>query len=87
MEVRESKNFAKALQKLQARQQDAVRTAIKSFVADRQAPALRDHALKGKMKGLRAFSAGGDLRVVYREENDFLIIVLLDTGPHNQVYS
>lgn len=45
---------------------------------------LDDHPLVGKMKGLRAFSIGGDLRVVYRETEEYY--ESLDIGSHNQVY-
>ena len=45
---------------------------------------LDDHALLGSMSGLRAFSVGGDLRVVYRETKDYY--EFLDIGSHNQVY-
>jgi addiction module RelE/StbE family toxin len=45
---------------------------------------LDDHALIGTMKGLRAFSIGGDLRVVYRETEEHY--EFLDIGSHNQVY-
>lgn len=45
---------------------------------------LDDHALVGTKKGLRAFSVGGDLRVVYRETEEFY--EFLDVGSHNQVY-
>lgn len=45
---------------------------------------LDDHPLVGTMKGLRAFSIGGDLRVVYRETEYFY--EFLDVGSHNQVY-
>jgi addiction module RelE/StbE family toxin len=45
---------------------------------------LDDHILVGTMKGLRAFSVGGDIRVVYRETEDYY--ELLDVGSHNQVY-
>jgi addiction module RelE/StbE family toxin len=45
---------------------------------------LDDHALIGTMKGLRAFSVGGDLRVVYRETNEYYEFI--DIGSHNQVY-
>ncbi len=38
------------------------------------------------MKGLRAFSAGYDLRIIYRDEGGFITITLLDVGSHNQVY-
>jgi addiction module RelE/StbE family toxin len=45
---------------------------------------LDDHTLVGTMKGLRAFSVGGDLRVVYRETDEYY--EFLDVGSHNQVY-
>ena len=45
---------------------------------------LDDHALVGTMKGLRAFSIGGDLRVVYQDTGK--CYELLDVGSHNQVY-
>ncbi len=45
---------------------------------------LDDHPLGGSMQGLRAYSLGGDLRVVYRETEEFY--EFLDVGSHNQVY-
>lgn len=45
---------------------------------------LDDHPLVGTMKGLRAYSVGGDLRVVYRETADHY--EFLDIGTHDQVY-
>ena len=45
---------------------------------------LDDHALVGTTKGLRAFSIGGDLRVVYQETEGSY--ELLDVGSHSQVY-
>ncbi|MDL2341850.1 MAG: type II toxin-antitoxin system YafQ family toxin [Patescibacteria group bacterium] len=45
---------------------------------------LNDHALIGTRKDLRAFSVGGDIRVIYREQPDYY--EFLDIGSHNQVY-
>jgi len=45
---------------------------------------LDDHPLTGKLKGMRAFSVGGDVRVVYQETDEHYL--LLDIGSHNQVY-
>lgn len=45
---------------------------------------INDHPLTGRLKGLRAFSIGGDVRVVYQETEDHYL--LLDIGSHNQVY-
>lgn len=86
MRIFTHKRFDRSFAKLTARQQTAVKEAISLFMTNRTDAALRDHALKGKLAGLRAFSAGWDLRVVYREEGGFITVILLDTGTHNQVY-
>lgn len=46
---------------------------LKLFIQNNKSPLLKDHALKGKKLGHRAFSIAGD-------------ILLLDIGTHNQVY-
>jgi addiction module RelE/StbE family toxin len=45
---------------------------------------LSDHPLTGKLQGLRAFSVGGGVRVVYQETKEYYLF--LDIGSHNQVY-
>lgn len=47
-------------------------------------PILKDHALIGKMKGLRAFSITGDIRITYYVLDGTAYFV--DIGTHNQVY-
>lgn len=77
------KNFAKRIavnQKL--KKQFGQRLGL--FVDGVRDYPLDDHALVGTMKGLRAFSIGGDLRVVYRETHSNY--EFLDIGSHNQVY-
>lgn len=54
------------------------------FLENSSNPILKDHALIGTMKGYRAFSVTGDIRVVYRTEHD--TILFYDIGTHNQVY-
>ncbi|MEI6654376.1 MAG: type II toxin-antitoxin system YafQ family toxin [Verrucomicrobiota bacterium] len=82
----QTRPFRKALARLGQKKQAAVEAAIQQFQADRLDPNLRDHALKGKIKRLRTFSAGWDLRVIYREEGGFITIILLDADTHTQVY-
>ena len=86
MQVIYSKQFRKALARLRPAQLASIEDAVENYKENRTNPVLRDHALKGKMKDLRAFSAGHDLRVIYREEGGFITIILLDAGTHNQVY-
>lgn len=54
------------------------------FVKDPKNPILKDHALTGKMKGFRAFSITGDIRVVYYVYKK--TAYLIDIGTHAQVY-
>lgn len=54
------------------------------FTKNPESPILRDHALSGDLKGYRAFSVTGDVRVVYKIKND--VAYLADIGTHNQVY-
>jgi addiction module RelE/StbE family toxin len=86
MKVSSHKSFLKAYGRLPPHQQRQVDAALRLFRDNRRDAALHDHALKGKMLGLRAFSAGHDLRVIYREEGGFITVILLDCGTHNQVY-
>lgn len=60
------------------------RSAI--FLNDPRSPIVKDHALKGKLLGLRAFWITGDVRVVYFAESKDLV-TFVDIGSHNQVYS
>ena len=46
---------------------------------------LKDHALSGELKGKRAFSVGGDMRIIY-EVLAADTCVFLDIGTHAQVY-
>ena len=45
---------------------------------------LNDHGLKGETYMFRAWSVAGDIRVVYRETEEYY--EFLDIGSHNQVY-
>lgn len=58
---------------------------IALFEIDPSNSILKDHALSGAKKGLRAFSITGDYRVVYKLQSNTESI-LIDIGTHNQVY-
>lgn len=49
-------------------------------------PSLKNHPLHGEQIGLRAISAGGDLRLVFYEINEYKKVVFLRVGTHEQVY-
>ena len=54
------------------------------FLKNRNHPLLKDHQLKGILKDYRAFSITGDIRIIYKETEDY--IILLDIGTYAQVY-
>ena len=56
------------------------------FLTDPHAFELKDHQLQGERKDYRAFSVTGDIRVVYKIEEDEETIKFYDIGTHNQVY-
>ena len=78
--------FERAYRKLSAAGQKAVDEALHVFVEDLFAPALRNHALQGKLKGIRAIKAGYDLRLLYTEEDGHTIVFFIAVGTHDQVY-
>jgi len=86
MEINFTKSFKKAYSKLSATDRLRVDKALVLFIEDRANPVLRDHALKRKLEGRFSFSAGRDLRIIYREEGGFAVVFLINVGSHNQVY-
>jgi addiction module RelE/StbE family toxin len=86
MKIRYAKNFDKMFQKLRKNEKTRVNESIFKFIQNPLDPTLRNHALRGKMTGDRAISAGGDLRIIFHEEEDYVIVLMLAVGSHNQVY-
>lgn len=86
MTLRTTKRFDKAFARLAVRDQQRVETALTLFMDQPFHPALKNHGLVGKLRGLRAISAGYDLRIVYEEESGHARVLLLNTGTHDQVY-
>lgn len=85
--IRRHKNFIKSFRSSvsnNSKLQKQFEQRLQMFINGDRGYPLNDHALIGTMKGLRAFSVAGDLRVVYRETEEYF--EFLDIGSHNQVY-
>jgi mRNA-degrading endonuclease YafQ of YafQ-DinJ toxin-antitoxin module len=76
--------LARRVRRLQSREREAVRRALRRLQLNPADPALRLHKLGGRLSGRWAFSAGYDLRIVYRI--DGVTALLLDVGTHDEVY-
>ena len=81
-----SKKFDKRYSKLKTGEQRRVDLAIQKFSINPFDPTLRNHPLIGKFTGLRSISAGGDLRIIFREKDNYIEVLLITVGSHNQVY-
>ena len=79
-----SKSFDKQLRKAPFKIKIAFRTRLKLFLQDLFSSQLLNHALVGKYLGFRSINITGDWRVVYKEEKNVIIFLLL--GTHSQLY-
>lgn len=77
--------FVGYFEKLSAKQRRFFYVRLELFVQNPRSPLLRVHKLSGNLEGFHAFSAGGDLRVVFRWASQDHVI-LYRIGSHNQAY-
>lgn len=86
MEIRFTKYFEKRLAKLSPKLKRKVVKAIEVFAENPNDKSLKNHALKGRLSGRSAISVTGDVRIIFREYDDYTLVLMLDVGSHNQVY-
>ncbi len=86
MELYYHRRFKKQYRKLAPQLQQKVDHTIRLFEKNHHDSHLRNHALSGTFQGERAISVTGDMRIIFREENDYQRVTLLRVGTHNQVY-
>lgn len=86
MQIEIHQNFKKAYSKLSQKQKDKLKLIIEQFMNDPHHPSLKNHALHGEQRGRRAIAAGGDLRIIFIEEDNYHLVKFLAVGTHNQVY-
>jgi len=78
--------FLRAYKKLTLAQKEMADEAIRIFKKDPIAATLKNHALRGRLKGIRSIKAGYDLRLLYTEERGHTIVFFIEVGTHDQVY-
>lgn len=86
MQIIFRKSFLKQYQKLNKQDQVKVDHTLVIFEKSPFDPKLKNHALTGKLTGKRSISASFDLRLVFEIEGEYLIVIMLGVGTHNQVY-
>lgn len=86
MQLFRHKNFKKQYRKLNSEQQSLVDEAVLLFYKNPFDPKLRNHPLKGKYKDCNSIDAAFDLRIIFKQEKDYIVVILLKVGSHNQLY-
>ena len=74
MEFRYTQKFKKQFKKLPQNVQDNFAERVDLLVSDPTNPKLRLHPLKGKFVGYWSMNVTGDVRALYREDGERIII-------------
>jgi len=86
MKVLYHKKFSKHFEKLSFKLQDKAIEIIELFKKNPTNLILRNHALSGDMHGKRAISVTGDIRIIFEEHDNYVLVIMLDIGSHSQIY-
>ena len=78
--------FEKRYKKLRPGEQRRLKERRNLFIENEFHPLLDNHLLRGRYKGYRSISIGGDFRVVYKRiARD--VVVFVTIGTHSELYS
>jgi len=80
-----SKTFEKGFKKLTPSQKNRFYDRLSLFEQDPLSRILRNHALKGKWVGYRSIDIAGDLRALYYNDGEKIVIFAF-IGSHSRLY-
>lgn len=86
MRVTTTKKFDKQFKKQSAKIKKEFEKRIRVFLTDSNNPLLHVHKLSGSYEGLWSFNVSGDVRVVF-DDSDETVIILVAIGSHSELYS
>jgi len=78
--------FNKQFKKLPQKIKDKTEKTIQVFSKNPRHLSLKNHALTGRMKALRAISVTGNIRIVFQEFDNYIVVIFLSIGGHDNVY-
>ncbi len=85
MTINYSKKFRKQFKKLKTKDQEEFWVKLVWFKIDVFDPRLRNHELKGDLKGFRSINIKNDMRAIYEIKDDgYYIYQMIST--HSQLY-
>lgn len=86
MKIVFKKSFEKQYVKLTQWQKENVNKSINIFMDNPKNPILKNHSLKGRLKGKNSISVSHDMRIVFIEHDNYYLVEFLALWSHNQVY-
>ena len=78
--------FEKQYKKLNPVLQRKVDIAIEKFVTNPFDISLMNHNLTGKFLGLKSIRVNYNIRIIFKEENGYTIVEMIQIGTHDEVY-
>ena len=85
MKIDYSKNFIKQYYKQPLKIQQQFQKRLELFIENPLDQKLRNHSLQGKYSKYKSINITGDIRALYYEKDDTLIIFAF-IGSHSQLY-
>lgn len=86
MDIHYHKDYKKAFLKLSSKTREKIKNTIEIFQENPHDPHLDNHALHGMLMGFRSISAGGDLRLIFVQEDNYERVKFYFVGTHGQLY-
>ena len=80
MKARYQRKFEKQIKKLDPKLQNKVFKTIDIFIDNPYHKSLHNHSLSGNLRGKRAISVSGDLRIIFQEFDSYTLVIFLDLG-------
>ena len=80
-----TKNFQKQYRKLPPKIKKRFKERLRLFLLDPTKPQLRVHPLSGKYKGYWSLNISGDIRALFRWENEDTALFTF-IGTHTELY-
>ncbi|MCA9362420.1 type II toxin-antitoxin system mRNA interferase toxin, RelE/StbE family [Candidatus Kaiserbacteria bacterium] len=85
MRIAKSKQFEKQYKKLPAKTKEQFAERLTLFLQDKNHSLLHTHSLKGKYTGLWSFDVTADIRVIFDDSYEG-VLILVATGSHSELY-
>lgn len=86
MKISYHKKFLKQFSKLPTKLQIAVEKTITQFQKNPFYNLLNNHPLSGRLKKQRSISVTGDIRIIFEEHDEYMVVIFLRVGSHSQLY-